>query len=115
MSIKADRIKFLIDQFDRNQISEEEFSELFALIKENKNEAALKNILFRELKKEQSSEVDENRLNSILQTILQEQSNVIAVYGKGKRFSLMRVAAVAIIVLLGGGTYFWFNRSRQEE
>ncbi len=58
MSIKADRLSYLMEQFDSNQISEEEFSELFALIRENKNEAALKNILRAGLQKEQGAAIE---------------------------------------------------------
>jgi len=105
-----------MEQFDRNQISEEEFSELLALIRENENEALVKHILLQGLQKEQSAEFDEKRLNSVLQKILQQEGNGVATHGKRKRFSLMKVAAAAIIIVLFGlGAYFWFNRSAQEE
>jgi transmembrane sensor len=112
MSIKADRIRFLIEQLDSNQISEDEFSELFALIRENKNEAALENILRTGLQKEQEAELDTKRLNLMLQKTLQPPNNVVDAHLKRKRFGWIRVAAAAIITLiLGSGAYLWLNHS----
>lgn len=116
MSIKADRLSYLMEQFDSNQISEEEFSELFALIRENKNEAALKNILRAGLQKEQGAEPDEKRLNLMLQKILQPSNDVVEMHSKRKHFGWLKVAAAAIIILmLGSGAYLRFNRSSQND
>ena len=116
MSIKADRLRYLMEQFDSNQISEEEFSELFALIRENKNEAALKNILRAGLQKEQGAEPDKKRLNLMLQKILQPSNDVVEMHSKRKHFGWLKVAAAAIIILmLGSGAYLRFNRSSQND
>lgn len=112
MSIKKNRIEFLIEQLDSNQISEGELNELFALIRENKNEAALKNILLTGLQKEQIAEPDKRRLDSILQKILQPQNNLVEMHVTKKRFSWLKAAvAASIILMLGSGAYLWFNRS----
>src|SRR6266498_5890074 len=116
MSIKADRLRYLMEQFDSNQISEEEFSELFALIRENKNEAALKNILRTGLQKERSAEPDKKRLVLMLQKILLSQNDVVEMHAKGKHFGWLKVAAAAIIILMfGSSAYLWLNRSSQND
>jgi transmembrane sensor len=116
MSIKTDRIRLLIELFDRNQISEEEFRELFTLIRENKNEAALKNILQTGLQKEQGAEPDNKRLNLMLQKILQTPNDVVQAHSKRKRFGWIRVAAAAIVILvLGSGAYLWMNHSSEHD
>jgi ferric-dicitrate binding protein FerR (iron transport regulator) len=110
MAVDPNRINFLLDKFSRNEVNEVEFNELCELLKDDENESDIKRNLIKDIKVASFTELDQAKLDSMLNKILVKEEIPVRRLFPWKRF----VAAAAVIIVVAVGSYFAFFRNNEK-
>jgi ferric-dicitrate binding protein FerR (iron transport regulator) len=116
--MNKDKIRYLVEQYMVRQLTEDQMDELLALT-ETPNEAALQAVI-KELMEEYSARtepVDTANRQISLQKVLNVDKAQSGTHSIGRLINFSRywkVAAAAVIVLIGSGTYFIINRTNEK-
>ncbi len=109
------RLEELLAAYTQNKINAPEFEELCELLKEEKSDAELKELLQNEWKETPFVAMDQQKLDGILHEVLSSRSeNPAPVH----RIHFLRInrwwAAASIILLLGAGAYFMLRNKADQ-
>jgi len=109
------RLKYLLDQFATNSLTEAEFDELFGLIRQGENEEEIKSLLAADLDAQKSEGYDRLYWAKKFRSLTLNPSPSEWNFEKTpvpRIFPWWRVAvAASIILMLGISSYFFFKKS----
>jgi transmembrane sensor len=115
----------LMSGYVNNQLTEEELARFLQLMQQEEYAINFKKSVDQLLENNSSTgKADQNRADIIFQRIMgaagreeeAQDSRVIHLQQRQKRFTFLRIAAAASIIgLILLGTFFWFNRDEQRE
>lgn len=117
MKENSERLSHLFQGYYEKTLSPEETDELFQLLHEQGDDDQLNDLIllaWQQLQEEKPHYTTTNSdsiLNSILENIHNKRDDCSSAHVPAKLFTLKRVAAAAIVVLIAGAAYFLFRQT----
>ena len=117
MKKNSERLSRLFQGYYEKTLSPEETDELFQLLHRESDDAELNALIqqawlqLREEKPQYTTANSDSILNSILENIHNKRDDRSSAHVPAKLFTLKRVAAAAVVVLIAGAGYFLFRHT----